>query len=95
MSTRKRYTREFKLGASKMVVEQGYHYQEVAQRLEVPYHSLKEWVKVFRSTGALPPASQPKPEADELKTLRKENERLKLEVEILKKAAAYFARESL
>jgi transposase-like protein len=52
-------------------------------------------VRKFRAAGKLPPASQPVAEAEELKDLRKDNRRLRMENEILKKAAAYFAKESL
>lgn len=95
MANRKSYTKEFKLEACKLVVEKGYSYAEAAQRLDVSFFTLKEWVKRLRASGQLPPASEPLPEAEELRALRKENQRLQMEVEILKKAAAYFAKESL
>ena len=91
----KRYDKEFRLGAARLVVEQGYSQSEAARRLGVTVTSVKAWIDQFRSTGEQPPAGQVVPEAEELKTLRKENKRLQLEVEILKKAAAYFAKESL
>jgi transposase-like protein len=94
-SMAKRYDKEFRLGAARLVVEQGYSQSEAARRLGVTVTSIKAWVDQFRASGELPPAGQVVPEAEELKTLRKENKRLQLEVEILKKAAAYFAKESL
>ena len=95
MAKRKRYEREFKLQASRLVVEQGYTYEEAAEGLGTTSWSIRQWVKKFRDTGELPPADQPVPEADELRRLRKENKRLMVENEILKKAAGRFAKESL
>jgi transposase len=52
-------------------------------------------VNAFRASGHLPPKGQVVPMAEELKALRKQMAQLRLENEILKKAAAYFAKESL
>jgi transposase-like protein len=91
----KRYDKEFRLGAARLVVEQGYSQAEAGRRLGVTPTSVAKWIERFRASGELPPAGQVVPEAEELKALRKENKRLALENEILKKAAAYFAKESL
>ena len=80
---RKTYTPEFQFEASRLVVEQGYSHQKAAERLGVSDSAIKNWVKKFREAGTLPPASQPVPEALELKRLRKENQRLEMEVAIL------------
>ena len=53
------------------------------------------WVKGFRESGHLPPKGQMVPLSEELKATRRELGRLRQENEILKKAAAYFAKESL
>jgi len=53
------------------------------------------WVKKFRHTGELPPEDESQPAAEQLKQLRNENVRLRMENDILKKAAAYFAKESM
>jgi transposase-like protein len=95
MGSGKRYNAEFKLQAARLVVEQGYTYEAASGRLGVTSWSIRNWVKSFRAAGQLPPASQVVPEAEEMKQLRKDNRRLQMEVEILKKAAAYFAKESL
>lgn len=95
MAKRKRYTREFKLQAAKLVVERGHTYREAAERLGANPWSIRDWVSKFRSEGVLPPVGEVVPEAEELKRLRKENSDLRVENEILKKAAAYFAKESL
>lgn len=95
MANGKRYDHEFRLGAARLVVEQGYSQAEASRRLGVTSTTIKSWIDQFRQSGELPPADQPMPEADELKRLRDENRRLQMENEILKKAAAYFAKESL
>ena len=91
----KHYNDEFRLQAAKLVVESGYSYKEAGKRLGVSDWSIRQWVIKFRKNGQLPPEGTPCPEAEELKRLRKENARLQLENEILKKATAYFARDSL
>ena len=95
MAKQKRYTEDFKLEAARLVVEHGYTYREAADRLGTTPWSVRQWVKKFRANGQLPPVDQPVPSAEELKTLRKDNQRLRMENDILKKAAAYFAKESL
>jgi len=96
MAKSKRYNQEFKLDAARLVVEHGYTFKEAAKRLGVTDWTIRQWVKNFRQGGQLPAAgSSPSEAADELRRLRKENKRLQMETEILKKAAAYFARESL
>jgi len=95
MAKYRKYSKEFKLQAARLVTEQGYSYEQAAQRLGTTGWSIRNWVQKFRQTGELPSQSETQPKADELKELRKENARLKMENEILKKAAAYFAKESL
>lgn len=95
MAKSKRYSKEFKLEAARLVVEHGYTFKEAGQRLGVTDGAIRYWVQKFRQSGQLSPAGTDQPEADEKRRLRKENRRLQLENEILKKAAAYFARESL
>jgi len=91
----KRYDREFKLQACKLVVEHGYSLREAAERLGATPWSIRTWIKKFRSEGVLPPKEQIVDTAEELKALRKENKRLRLENEILKKATAYFAKDQV
>lgn len=95
MSKYRKYSKEFKLQASRLVTEQGYSYEQAAARLGATGWSIRNWVKKFRQTGELPAQSETQSGADELRQLRKENARLKMENDILKKAAAYFAKESL
>jgi len=95
MAQSKRYSKEFKWEAARLVVEHGYTFKEAAKRLGVTDWSIRQWVQKFRQNGQLSPASTTQPQADEMRRLRQETKRLQLENEILKKAAAYFARESL
>ena len=95
MAKKKRYSNEFKLQAAKLVVESGYTYQEAGERLGTTGWSIRQWVDKFRKEGQLPSKGAPQPEADEFRQMKKELKRLRLENEILKKAAAYFAKESM
>lgn len=95
MAKYRKYSKEFKLQAARLVTEQGYSYEQAAKRLGATGWSIRNWVRKFRQTGELPAQSETQPKTDELRQLRKENARLKMENDILKKAAAYFAIESL
>jgi transposase len=96
MTTRKKYTREFKEDAVRLVTEQGYNQSEAARNLGIDRGMLGRWVKeaqedeseAFRGNG------KRTVEQEELRLLRDENRRLKMEREILKKATAFFAKES-
>lgn len=89
----KHYSKEFRLQAARLVVEQGYSYAEVAQRLGPSAWSVSAWVAKYRQSGELPAAGITPSTGEDMAQLRKENSRLRMENEILKKAAAYFARE--
>lgn len=90
----KRYTEEFKVEAIKQVLERGHSVVEVAQRLGIHKHSLYEWVRKTRldASQATHPAQQANSESAEIKRLRAELRRVTEERDILKKAAAYFAK---
>jgi transposase len=96
MSNKKTYTKEFKLGALSLVLEQGYKGTEAAKSLGIHESVLRRWLKehkelndsAFKGDGKL---SQ---EQEEIRRLREENKRLRMEKEILKKAAAFFAQET-
>jgi len=89
---RRKYTREFKVSAVQLVNQQGYSAVEAAKSLGVDPASIREWVKRFSSEAGCAPQGEGAVAA-ELMRLRKENTRLRLEREILKKAAAFFAKE--
>ena len=95
MAKRKRYTKAFQLQASRLVVEDGYTQREAAERLGVSSWSVRRWIERFQKSGELTSKEDPHPAAEELKSLRVENKRLRTENDILKKAAAYFAKESM
>ena len=90
------YTLEFKLEALRRV-RGGEAIRRVAREIGIPEQSIRNWVKA-QADGKLGIAEKGKPitpEQMEISRLRAENARLKMEMEIVKKAAAYFARESL
>lgn len=95
MKRKKRtFSREFKLAAVKKIVEQGLSYAEVARELSVSDGMLRNWRAAFEADGTLVKnASNPSIEA-EVKRLREENRQLIIERDILKKATAFFAKES-
>ena len=88
---RKRYSQEFKDEAVKLVTEQGYQISEAARNLGIHPGVLGRWRRELESGSD---GGCQKDVHAELNRLRKENKRLKLEREILKKAAAFFAKES-
>ena len=92
---RKYYSKQFKIDAVKLVKEQGYKVSEAARNLGIHHSSLRRWKKQLESDGnqAFPGKGHMTTEKDELYRLRKENKRLRMEREILKKAAAFFANE--
>jgi transposase len=93
---RQHYTKEFKNDAVKLVVEQGYSSNEVGRRLGINQTNVSRWVREYRQENDPPvdgAASRSELETEN-KRLRKENQRLQMERDILKKAAAFFAKES-
>jgi len=88
----KRYPEEFKIEAVKQITERGYPVSEVSRRLGVTTHSLYAWVKKYGPDKGIHQAKVD--EQAELKRLRKELARVTEERDLLKKAAAYFAKES-
>ncbi|NOR69683.1 MAG: transposase [Methylomarinum sp.] len=93
----KTYTREFKVEAVRLMAESDKPSSELAAELGIRRNQLYKWKEQLENKGtdAFPSTSgRPRKEnQSEMVTLRQENDRLKEEVEILKKAAAYFARE--
>ena len=97
MKEQRRYSAELKAEAVKMVIEQGLTQEETARRLSIPKGSIGNWVAAAKTTcGNSSPGEQTVKElASENARLRKELAEARMEREILKKAAAYFAKESL
>ena len=94
---RRKFTREFKVEAVKLIQERGVTVAQAARDLGVQGSVLRRWVheSVADAAQAFPGQWQMKPEQAELARLRREVIQLKAERDILKKAAAYFAKESL
>ena len=93
-----RYTKEFRLEAVKQVVEGKEAAGVVAKRLSLPKSTLENWVRAFNAgkLGEVGGAQRPVSEKDqELSRLRRELAEVRMERDLLKKAAAYFAKESL
>ena len=102
MEQKKRsYSEELRTEAVKMVNEQGLSQAEVSRRLSIPKGTIARWVVVSKAggngKGSLSRPGDPAVAdlAAENRRLRKELNEARMEREILKKAAAYFARESL
>jgi transposase len=91
MANRK-YTREFKISAVGLVNAQGYTIPEAAKSLGIDPSNLRGWISKFSSEAGMAPSGEGAVAA-ELARLRKENARLLMERDILKKAAVFFAKE--
>jgi transposase len=93
---RRIYTPEFKLEAIKLVTEKGYSVAEAARSLGLHENLLRSWKQAFQDQGkqAFPGQGKLSPFEEENRRLRVENKRLLAERDILKKAAAFFAREA-
>ena len=94
---RRKFTREFKIEAVKLIQERGVTVVQAARDLGVHGTVLRRWVQESAADAAqaFPGQGQMKPEQAELARLRREVLKLKAERDILKKAAAYFAKEAL
>ena len=96
MTTRRKYSKEFKLDAIGLVLDQGYTRTQAASSLGINATMLRRWVKeqqaddgqAFRGNGKLTP------EQEEIRTLKTQVKRLEMEKEILKKATVFFAKET-
>ena len=97
MEARKQYTKEFKLDAISLVLDQGFTIAEAARSQGIRANMLGRWIKenqadnngqAFRGNGKLTP------EQEEIRRLKIENKQLKLERQILKEAAVFFAKET-
>ena len=92
--TRKTYDREFKLSAVKMITEGGMKLSEVSMDLGVNENSLHKWKKDYLSDqqNAFPGKGKFRAEEEEIRELRKQVTRLRMERDILKKAIGYFTK---
>ena len=95
MRKRRQYTPEFKAGAVRLVLDEGKSVTDVARDLDLTRSALDGWVRQAKiDAGRGAPGALTTAEKEELSRLRRENRELRMEREILKKAAAFFAKES-
>jgi transposase len=94
---RRKFSREFKVEAVRLIKDRGVSVAQAARDLDVHENVLRKWVRELASDPqqAFPGHGQMKPEQLEIERLRREVAKLKAERDILKKAAAFFARESI
>ena len=91
------YTRELRQEAVKLVTEGGFTVREVGERLAIPSQTIKYWLKMDKKGTLSEVGKHQKPMSEtemELLRLRRELAEVKMERDLLKKAAAYFAKES-
>ena len=93
--TRRRFTPEFKAEAVKLLEESGRPLQAVAEELGIHANQLRTWRNERLAAGSAEALARQRAEAAELARLRRENRRLEQENEILRRAAAFFAREAV
>ena len=94
-SARRKFTDQYKAEAVELVVNSGRPVAEIARDLGINEGTLGNWINLAKKRGELAEKPLEIDERAELKELRDENRRLKMEREILKKAAAWFAKESM
>jgi transposase len=94
--TRRTFTPEFKTEAVRRIAEQGKSLSEVARELDLGESMLRAWKQAVAARGgqAFPGQGNPPAHGEEMRRLRAEVERLTMERDILKRATAFFARES-
>ena len=92
MGNSKQYTDEFRAEAVKQVIERGFTVVDVASRIGIPKHTLYGWVQAARKTVSASGTSATPSDSAEVRRLKAELRRVTEERDILKKAAAYFAK---
>jgi len=90
------YTDEFRFDVVRLVLDEGLTKAEVSRRLGINQNSLGKWVRAYKINGehAFPGKGRQTPDQERIRQLEKENRELRMEREILKKATAFFARET-
>jgi transposase len=96
MMQRRKFSKEFKLEAVNLVLARGVSLTQASRDLDVGENVLGRWVREFKQSEqqAFPGHGVQKPDDAEVTRLRREVAQLKMERDILKKAAAFFAKES-
>jgi transposase len=90
--SKQRYPEEFKIEAVKQITERGHSVTDVAKRIGVSGHSLYAWIKRYGNNRVA--YAQTSNQQEELRRLKAELKRVTEERDILKKAAAFFAKTS-
>lgn len=91
----RRFTREFKLEAVRLAAVDGRPKAQIARQLGIRVNQLRKWRMEFEAENARPNSTKPPVPTDDVEHMRREIARLRVENEILKKAAIYFAKDSL
>jgi transposase len=93
---RRQFSREFKVEAVRLVKERGVSVAQASRDLDLHENMLRRWMKELSAdpAQAFPGHGQMKPEQLEIEKLKREVAKLRAERDILKKAAAFFAREA-
>ena len=91
---RRSFTDEFKAGAVRLVLDEGKTIAQVARDLDLTESALGNWVKHARADRTKGKTGLTTAEREELARLRKENRELRMERDLLKKATAFFAKDS-
>jgi transposase len=93
VSKRRRFTREFKIETARLLTASNQSVTEVAKDLEIHPNTLYKWIHQYGENPeeAFPGKGRQTSEAEELSRLKRENQRLRMERDILKKAMAIFS----
>lgn len=93
MKSLKTYTKDFKIQVCKLVLNKNKPVPQLAKAINVPSHTIYRWIKEYQDYGedAFVGCGYLRSPEAKLKQLQKTNEKLMMENDILKKAAAYFA----
>ena len=94
MGSRRRFSREFKVEAVKLILDGGVSLAQAARDLGVGENLLRNWKHKYKEDPAFGRVSRLTPDQEEIRRLRRELKQARQDQEILKKAAAYFAKES-
>ncbi|SNT76890.1 transposase [Paracoccus seriniphilus] len=92
--TRRKFSREFKIEAVKLVTERGVTLAQACRDLDLAESVLRRWMREATVAPAFPGNGQQRAKLAEISALKKEVAKLKVERDIQKKAAAFFAREA-
>ena len=95
VSERRRFTREFKIETARLLTASDQSVTEVAKDLEIHPNTLYKWIHQYGENPeeAFPGKGRQTSEAEELRRLKRENQRLRMERDILKKAMAIFSND--